>query len=199
MGHIVRAIDAETTRYHWYPGERVEWLRAIRAVLTGLLTFAAVGLLTRSMLYGLATGASVTAVLTGFAFGRRDLRGIRAFPQRGRARRAVVVGHSARAAWRGAVQGMGGAAGALCVANLGAHGLLADWLLPVLPVLLGALAHQAGMVYERRAAASARVGTAPRTRAWVGSYGDSATTLAGSQSPKTPTSTRTPVSTVEGR
>ncbi len=214
MGQFAKPMGTDTTRYYWYPGDRREWIRAGLAVCAGLLAFGVTGLLSQSMLAAVTVGASVTAVLAGLNFGRRDLRGMRDFPElaragaaptdavpagaapagaapvgavsgravpgravpgravpgravsgraggaaredeavrrRARAARLVAVQHASRAAWRGTAQGVGGAAVALLIANLGAHGLLADWVLPIVPVLLGALAHQAGMVYERLA------------------------------------------------
>lgn len=162
MGRIARPAGAETTRYYWYPGERGEWARAGLAVCAGLLVFGVIGLFGRSMLAAVTAGAGVTATLAGFNFGRRDLRAAGEFPeppgtgreaatQRGRARaaRRMAVRHASRALWRGVVQGAGAALLALLVANLGPRGTAADWVLPVLPVLLGAVAHQAGMGYER--------------------------------------------------
>ncbi len=189
MGQIAKPVGTETTRYYWYPGERIDWVRAGLAVLAGLFSFAVAGLFSRSMLVAVTTGGSVTAVLAGVNFGRRDFRGMRDFPElarvagsagragptgsagragptgaaarpgpgrgddsaarRARAARRAAVQHASRAAWRGTVQGVGGALIALLIANLSQHGAVADWLLPIIPVLLGALAHQAGMLYER--------------------------------------------------
>jgi hypothetical protein len=172
MGQIAKPVGSSTTRYYWYPGDRVEWIRAGLAVLTGVLAAALGGLLTRSLLGALTIGGSVTAVFAGVNFGRRDLRAIRDFPvealsaadagpdpvrgarpeaRSSRALRRAAVRHGSRAGWRAMVQGVGGAILALLIANLSEHGVLADWVMPVIPVLLGALAHQVGMVYERLA------------------------------------------------
>jgi hypothetical protein len=193
MGQIAKPTAAGATRYYWYPGDKVEWLRAGLAVLAGLLAFAVTGLLSRSILAAVTVGGSVTAVLAGANLGRRDLRAMRDFPVQALAPRTAstpgpeapergtrslrvaasgepeggalpaaapvqpvlprraVLGPAARASWRALVQGAGGCLLALIIANLGSSGLVADWVLPVVPVLLGTLAHQLGMVYERLA------------------------------------------------
>jgi hypothetical protein len=197
MGQIAKPAAGGATRYYWYPGDRVEWIRAGLAVLTGLLAFGVTGLLGRSMLAAVTVGGSVTAVFAGINLGRRDLRAMHDFPVRALAPRSsahqrpttpvptrslrvsatadqatsepgttrapegdadpgapalprrAVLGPAGRAGWRALVQGGGGAVLALIIANLSDTGVVADWVLPVVPVLLGALAHQVGMVYER--------------------------------------------------
>src|SRR2546426_1004296 len=49
------------------------------------------------------------------------------------------------------------AGAAVLIANLPARGFAANWLLPIVPAAIGALAHQAGMLWEQLARASAPV------------------------------------------
>jgi hypothetical protein len=216
MGQIVKQVSENRTRYVWYPGEKREWIRAAWALALGAAAFGALALFVHDTLLAVTVGTTLTAVVGGFNLGRRDFRTTRDFPdQTGKGARRAAAGHAGRAVWRGLVQGVGGATAALLVANLAARGFLADWVLPAVPAVAGALAHQAGMLYERlgREAKPAELppvpgtaeadtvpvpGATPRTREWVGSYGDSATTVADTQSPKTPTSTGRPTSTSDG-
>jgi hypothetical protein len=216
MGQIVKQVSENRTRYYWYPGEKRDWVWAGRALLLGAAAFGALLLATRSMLVAVCVGTAVTLGLCGFNFGRRDLRAVQGFPQPGAgAGRRSAVAHAGRALWRGSVQGAGAAVAAVLIANLSAGGLLANWVLPVVPVLTGALAHQAGMLSERlgrpagpkdlppvpsrQADETGPLPPAPRTRDPLGSYGDSATTVADIHPPNTPTSTGQPTSTAEDR
>jgi len=139
MGQIVKQLSEHTTRYYWYPGDKREWGRAAVAAGTGLVAIAVLLWVTADVLISVTLGVSVTAAIAGANFGRRDYRA---------ARRAAMV-HASRAAWRGLVEGCGGAAAAVLIANLPPRGLVADWILPIVPATAGALAHQAGMLYER--------------------------------------------------
>jgi hypothetical protein len=206
MGQGVKKISENRTRYYWYPGEKREWIRAAWALGLGGAVFGALALATRDMLIAVTLGTSVTTVLAGFNLGRRELRANRDLPEpAGKGARRAAAGQAARAAWRGLVQGLGGVAAALLVANLSAAGFVANWALPAVPAVAGALAHQAGVLYERLGRTGKPDDLPPvpsaqaRTREWVGSYGDSETTVPDVQSPNTPTSTGRPTSTPEGR
>jgi hypothetical protein len=154
MGQIVKKYSENHSRYYWYPGEKREWIRAGIALGAGAVVFGLALLVTRHAVPAVTAGAAVTAVLAGFNFGRRDLRAAQAGVEgSGRGARRALVGMVARAGWRGAVQGLGAAFAAVLIANLPATGLLADWILPAVPAAAGALAHQAGMAYERVAQA----------------------------------------------
>ncbi len=157
MGQIAKQVSATTTRYYWYPGDKREWIRAGIAVGLGLALFAAVGYMTRSALAAVVSGTSVMAATAGVNFGRRDARalaGLSANP----ARRAAIA-YTGRAAWRGLVEGVGGATVAILIVNLPAGGIAANWLLPAIPAVVGALAHQGGMLYERLGHESALAST----------------------------------------
>ena len=152
MGHIVKKISENTSRYYRYPGDKREWIRAGIAVGAGAVMFGFALLITGNAVPAVTAGAAVTAVLAGFNFGRRDLRAAQAGVEgSGRAARRALAGYVGRAGWRGVVQGIGAAFAAVLIANLPASGLLANWILPVVPAAFGALAHQAGMAYERLA------------------------------------------------
>src|SRR5207249_12100980 len=93
MGQIVKQVSEQTTRYYWYPGDKREWVRAGVALFGGLGAFGAMGLLSRSMLISVTVAASVTALIAGLNFGRRDYRAAHSFPDIARkgARRAAVA------------------------------------------------------------------------------------------------------------
>ncbi len=158
MGQIVKQLAGGTTRYYWYPGDRKEYLRAVVALIAGGVTYAVLHFMTGSVVLPAVAGTSITSILAGFNFGRRDSRAIAAFSDAvgsgqeqvaAKPLRRKAVAHSGRAAWRGIVEGTGGAAAAVLIVNLPADGVVANWLLPLVPAVLGALAHQLGMVVER--------------------------------------------------
>ena len=155
MGQIVKQLSEHTTRYYWYPGDKREWGRAAVAAGTGLLAIAVLLWVTADVLISVTLGVSVTAAIAGANFGRRDYRAANGFPElSGRAARRAAMVHASRAAWRALVEGCGGAAAAVLIANLPPGGLIANWILPIVPATAGALAHQAGMLYERLAQAA---------------------------------------------
>lgn len=155
MGQVVKQVSEHTTRYYWYPGDKREWVRAGVAAGTGAFALVALLWITRDVLVSVTLGLCVSASVAGANFGRRDFRAAHGFPElAGRAARRAAMVHASRAAWRGLVEGCCGAAAAVLIANLPARGLLADWVLPILPATAGALAHQAGMLYERLAQAA---------------------------------------------
>ncbi|MFI5845531.1 hypothetical protein ACIA8K_38090 [Catenuloplanes sp. NPDC051500] len=163
MGQIVKQVSATTTKYYWYPGERKEWLRALLALGTGFGVFALLWLVTRDLLVAVVAGTSVAAAVTGSNFGRRDARALDGFPKLGdKAARRAAVGHTGRAAWRALAHGCGGAGAAVLIMNLPDRGLLADWILPVVPAVVGALGHQAGMLHVRLGVTVSTVGPAKR-------------------------------------
>jgi hypothetical protein len=150
MGRIVKQVSETTTKYYWYPGDKREWVRAAVAVGAGLVSFGLLWLVVRDSLVATVAGTSVTAARAGVNFGRRDARALAGFPNlRDRAARRAVVAHTGRAVWRAFAHGFGGAGAAVLILNLPHHGLVADWILPIVPAIVGALAHQAGMLHER--------------------------------------------------
>jgi hypothetical protein len=152
VGQIIKKYSENSSRYYWYPGEKREWIRAAIAVGAGAVVFGFALVVTRHAVPAVTAGAAVTAALAGFNYGRRDLRAAQAgVAGSGRTARRALAGQVGRAVWRGGVQGLGAAFAAVLIANLPATGLLADWLLPAVPAAVGALAHQAGMAYERMA------------------------------------------------
>jgi hypothetical protein len=58
------------------------------------------------------------------------------------------------------VHGFGGAAAAVLILNLPHRGIVADWILPVVPAVVGALAHQAGMLFEQLPKGASNAGAA---------------------------------------
>ena len=148
MGRIVKTRGEGVTKYYWYPGEKADWIKAAIAAGSGLVVLALVALTTHSGLWASVLGTSVTAAVAGVNFGRRDARALHAFPDVASVRKAAIV-DTGRAMWRALVKGCGAAGAAILVANMSAHGFVADWLLPLVPTVVGALAHQSGMLYER--------------------------------------------------
>jgi hypothetical protein len=142
VGQIVRHVSSTTTRFYWYPGDKLEWARAAVAVALGVTVVAVMTALTFSTLTAAVSGVSTTAVLAGFNFGRRDAAAVVVV-------RALTVRAAGGGAWRGGLQGVAGAGAAVLIANLPGHTFAANWLLPLVPGVLGALARQAGMLYER--------------------------------------------------
>ncbi len=164
MGQIVKQMSAHTTRYYWYPGDRKEWVRGLVALVLGGAAYCLAHLAHQTTLVAAAAGTAVTAALAGYNFGRRDSRELARFAEiaekAGRAGRRQAVVHTGRAAWRGVATGAGGAAAAVVIANLSTRGLLADWLLPMVPAVVGALFHQIGMMYERLGRSATTAGPA---------------------------------------
>lgn len=149
MGRFAKPASGGMTKYYWYPGERSDWIRAAIAAGCGLLTGAAVAVITGSQLWATVLGASVTAGVAGATFGKKDVRALQTFA-------GFAALDTGRAVWRALVKGFGAAAAAVLVVHA-AHGqgFVASWLLPVVPAIVGAIAHQAGMMYERASQASA--------------------------------------------
>lgn len=148
MGRIVKQVSENTTKYYWYPGDKKDWVKAGIALGAGAVIFAVARLFTEGPLWGATLGASTTLAVAGFNFGRRDARALHTFPDVAAARRAAVA-DTGRAAWRALVEGFGAAAAAVLIMNIPRTGFTYNWILPVLPAIVGALGHQAGMLYER--------------------------------------------------
>lgn len=148
MGRIVKTRGEGVTKYYWYPGEKADWIKAAVALGAGLVVLALVALTTHSGLWASVLGTSVTAAVAGLNVGRRDARALHKFPDVATVRKAAIV-DTGRAMWRAMVKGFGAAAAAVLVANMSAHGFVADWVLPLVPAMAGALSHQAGMLYQR--------------------------------------------------
>lgn len=157
MGQIVKQVSEHTTRYVWYPGDKKEWLRAALAVILGAVAYTIAYVLIGQVLAPAVIGTSVTAAIFGMNFGRRDGRAIAEFiraPEpidaiHARALRRVAMARSGRMAWRRLVQAAGGAAAAVLIVNLSTTGFAAKWLLPLVPSVVGALAHQMGVLVQR--------------------------------------------------
>ncbi len=148
MGRIVKQVSEDTMKYYWYPGDKTNWVKAGIAFGLGVAIFALAKLFTDGMLWGAVLGASATLAVAGFNFGRRDSSALHAFPDIAAARRAAVV-DAGRAAWRALVEGFGAAAAAVLIVNIPLTGFVYNWILPIVPAIIGALGHKAGMLYER--------------------------------------------------
>lgn len=167
MGQIVKQVSNHSTRYYWYPGEKKEWLRGGIAIAAGAAVYLVLHLLTRGTLLAAVGGTSVTAAIAGLNFGRRDSRELARFAELAKTkpvRRQTAV-HTGRAVWRGVAEGTGGAAAAVLIVNLRQRGVLVDWLLPLVPAIVGALAHQIGGMYEHLGMSRSTEGPAKRAAA----------------------------------
>jgi uncharacterized membrane protein len=147
MGQMTRQIGPNETRYYWYPGDRKEWLRALLALLAGGAALGVAYLLTRSWLVSTVMGLSVASGVFGYNLGRRDLAAAEALNARTPRREAASA--AGRAGWRGIAEGAAAAFAALIVVHLPATGFVADWLLPLVPAVVGGLSRQTALVTMR--------------------------------------------------
>lgn len=148
MGKIVRQISEGVTKYYWYPGEKTDWIRAALTITGGALLFALIYVVTKNTLIAAVIAGTAVQSVVGAYLGRRDAAGLTEFHDPGTERRAAVA-DGTRAAWRGTLQGLLCAGSAMLVLNMAHDGFLADWILPFLPSVAGALAHSGGMLWER--------------------------------------------------
>lgn len=148
MGRIVREGGGGVTKYYWYPGNKSDWTKAAIAVGAGAVVFLVAYLLVGNSLLAAVLSSSVTTGVCGAHLGRRIVSTLQEAQDMSAQRRAMVRG-STKAAWRGTVQGFACAGAAVFVLNMPASGFAADWLLPIVPAIVGAIAHTVGMVFER--------------------------------------------------
>lgn len=150
MGRIVKQLSDSTSKYYWYPGEKEEWVRALVALSVGGGVATMVLIFSRNSLTAVVMGCAATLAVAGFNFGRRDARALAGFPGLSdRSARRTAVVYTGRAAWRGIAQGVGMAFAAVLVLNVEHAGWIADWVMPLAPAVVGALGHQAGMIWDR--------------------------------------------------
>ncbi|ADD44753.1 hypothetical protein [Stackebrandtia nassauensis] len=148
MGRVVRELGEGVTKYYWYPGQKSDWIKSGICVAAGGAVFLLCYVITKNELVAAVFGASVTCGVGGVYLGRRDVGALSELHDMVAERRAAVV-DAGRAAWRATVQGFVVAASAVFVLNMPHEGFIADWVLPVVPALVGAIAHSGGMLYER--------------------------------------------------
>jgi hypothetical protein len=158
---MVKQVTENTVHYVWYPGDMSQWRRAGLSFVVGVFVFGVTWLFARDLLPAVVVGTSATAGLTGVNSGRRDAQALTGFQDLGdRAARRAAVSHTGRAAWRALVQGCYAAGAAVLIVNLPATGVIANWLLPVVPAVVGMLARQAGMLHERLGVSASTAGPA---------------------------------------
>lgn len=148
MGRMVREHGSGVTKYYWYPGQKSDWIKTGIAVGAGGLVFGLTYWLTKNSLLAAVLASSAATGVCGSHLGRRDLGALQQFHDMTAERRAAMA-DSGRAAWRGTIQGFTCAGAAVFVMNMPAQGFVADWLLPIVPAIVGAVAHTIGMIYER--------------------------------------------------
>ncbi|MGI5244684.1 hypothetical protein [Dactylosporangium sp. CA-139066] len=147
MGQMIRQIGPNTTRYYWYPGDKKEWLRALLALASGGAVLGLAYFFTRSWLAATVLGLSTAAGVFGYNLGRRDLEATDALNDRTPRREAASA--ASRAAWRGIAEGAAAAFAALIIVQLPATGFFADWVLPLVPPIVGGLSRQAALLTTR--------------------------------------------------
>lgn len=151
MGRYVKKRDDSTSMHYWYPGQKVDWVQAGIATGSGLVAAAVIWVLTGSWMWGSAVGFSVAAALSGLYLGRRDARSL-AVTKTGRLSGIVLIG---LAFLRALAKGSLAALAAVVVARLATGGFWAHWVLPLIPAVVGAIAHHLGMFYEQLEKAAA--------------------------------------------
>src|SRR5690242_19669854 len=113
-------------------------------------------LITHSSVTAVLLGTSVTLAISGFGIGRRDAEALTGFPGfTDKAARRASIGHTGKAAWRGLVMGVGSVVAAILLINLSPTGWLYDWVIPVIPAVVFAVARQIGLVWEKLGASVA--------------------------------------------
>ena len=145
MGRYVKKRDDSTSMHYWYPGEKVDWVQAGIATGSGLVAVGVIRVLTGSWMWGAAVGFSVAAALSGLYLGRRDARAL-SVSKTGRLAGVIVAG---LALLRALAKGSLAALAALVVVRLAVGGFWAHWVLPLVPAVIGAVAHHLGMFYEQ--------------------------------------------------
>ncbi|QSB06237.1 hypothetical protein [Natronoglycomyces albus] len=148
MGRIVRNVSDGVTKYYWYPGEKGDWVKAAITVVGGAAVFALSFVAFHNSLISAVLSASVVLGLGGVYLGRSDAAGLSKFHDPTSERREAMA-DSAHAAWRGTLMGFASAGAAIFVLNMPHDGFLSNWVLPIVPSVVGAIAHSAGMIYER--------------------------------------------------
>ena len=150
------------------PARRRNGSAARIAIAAGVAVYLLLHLLTHGTLLAAVVGTSVAAAIAGLNFGRRDSRELARFAELAKTKpvRRQTALHTGRAVWRGMAEGTGGAAAAVIIVNLRQRGVLADWLLPLVPAIVGALAHQIGGMYEHLGTSKSTEGrrSGPRRR-----------------------------------
>jgi hypothetical protein len=147
MGQMIRQLTPNTTRYYWYPGDKKAWLRALIAAVSGGAVYGVTLLFTHGTLTAAVLGLAVAAGIFGYNLGRRDLQATDTLTPS--TPRRDIVSTGGRASWRGFAEGAVAALSALIIAGLGATGFWADWVLPLVPAVVGGISRQAALMTER--------------------------------------------------
>ncbi|SHN42588.1 hypothetical protein [Cryptosporangium aurantiacum] len=150
MGRYVKERGEGAQTYYWYPGQKTDWVQAGIAVGSGLVAALAIRLATDSTMWAAAVGFSVSAGLAGTYLGRRDARAL-AVTNVSRLSGIVLI---ALAFVRALAKGSGAALAAIVIARAATPGFWTEWVLPLVPAVIGAIAHHVGMVYENLEKAS---------------------------------------------
>lgn len=151
MGRYVKERGEGSSTYYWYPGQKTDWVQAGIAVGSGAAAAAVIRVMTGSPMWAALVGFSVAAALVGTYLGRRDARAL-AVTKVTRLSGIVLLG---LAFLRALAKGSGAALAAIVVVRLASSGFWSEWVLPLVPAVVGAIAHHVGMVYENLEKAAA--------------------------------------------
>lgn len=142
MGRIERKDKDGIINYVWYPGNLDDWKRAALSIGAGLGTALLAWIFLQSPALATVLGASITLGITGLSFGQRDAKSFSALGN-------LKSAETGRALWRALVKGFGPAAAAVLVAHVTPAAGLSSWVLPLVPAIVFAVAHQLGVVQTR--------------------------------------------------
>jgi len=150
MGRYVKKRGDEASTHYWYPGQKDDWVQAGIAIGSGLIAGVAIRVVTGSTMWGAAVGFSITAALAGTYLGRRDARAL-AITNVSRLSGILLL---VMAFVRALAKGSGAALAAIVIARAATPGIWTEWILPLAPAVIGAVAHHLGMFYENLEKAS---------------------------------------------
>lgn len=142
MGRFERKGATGVLKNIWYPGNLDDWRRAGISVGAGLAVGVVLWLLFGNTVFSVVVGASVTAGISGLAFGQRDARALANLGE-------LKTPETGKALWRALVKGVGAAFLAVLVAHVTSGSGVSSWVLPLVPAVVAAIAHQVGMVQIR--------------------------------------------------
>ena len=80
MGKIERQISEGVTKYYWYPGEKIDWIRGALTLLGGGLLFALIFVVTKNSLIAAVVAGTAVQAVVGAYLGRRDAAGLEGLP-----------------------------------------------------------------------------------------------------------------------
>jgi hypothetical protein len=150
MGRYVKERAEGAQTHYWYPGQKTDWVQAAIAIGSGAIAAAAIRVVTGSNMWAAAVGFTVTAALAGTYLGRRDARALAVTTVNRLSGVLLLV----MAFIRALAKGSGAALAAVVITRAATPGIWTEWVLPLVPAVVGAVAHHLGMFYENLEKAS---------------------------------------------